>query len=634
MASGKRILKQGPIEKQTSNWRKNWKERWLVLDTEELSYYRSERAYKSDELAVHHYKLEQILLVEYVQDKSAKVSVSHTHNKSLADITESKRFRLKTTERCFELKCDNSKDSRDWVSQLQSVCPNLTDRDSKDGMSDDEERSVLSQLKKDISSGGTLTGVPASPHHIERPKLATHNFKASDFDSYPSMDTTMPARPDVSDDGMPILVGLLPSVDGNQEVKELDFYTLDEFYETLVGAGAIGREKELNEFQECALLYHKCFLDSSEVLLIKLTEIFVNPAEKFSDPKQVIAIRITILDLLNRWAHSYIQDFSKPMRERVNDFIDKAIDTVILSGATAQAMESAIKEYQQNFDKLCRQAANKVPAAAASSSNFLRKFADGRDLLLIEPRDAAEQLTLYEWELFSRVTPREFINGNWVRKGAQIASPNVCQMTESFNKMILWIGTEILKRPEQADRIKIMRMFVRMGCECLELGNYWGAYEIASGLWFHPVYRLKSHWSVLPKNIKKDYDTLVQATGVVDGDFTGYRKTLRDGIGKSQIPQVPLHLKDLISFDSLDTFNKEGKLNFLKYLKQYRILMELLQNQRSVYHIENKDEIRLAILKGAEQSMTKEDMTQLSFQYEPKKVKPGGGAASPSEQKQ
>jgi hypothetical protein len=623
----KRILKQGPIEKQTSHWRKSWKNRWLVLDTDELSYYRSEKAYKSDELAVHCYKLDQVVHVEYVHDKSAKLVVTASgHSKSVADIVESRRFRIKTTERSFELRVDNLGEARDWVTQLIESCPNLRDREgSKDGMTDDEELSVLSQLKKDISTTGTLTGMPSSPMHHDRPKLA-HNFNKADFDSYPSMDTALPVRLN-SDMDMPILVALLPN---ETETKEVDYYTLEEFYETLIGAGAITREQELNEFQECTLLYHKCFLDTSEVLLVKLTDMFINPPAKFIDPMVIIAIRINILDLLNRWAHSYIQDFSKSMREKVTAFIDRAVETVANSGASASAMESAIREYAQNFEKECKHAANKAPGGApASNPNFLRKFADSKDLMLIEPRDAAEQLTLYEWELFSKVTPREFINGNWVRKGAQIASPNIFQMTDSFNKMIMWIGTEILKRPEQADRIKIMRTFVRMGCECLELGNYWGAFEIASGLWFHPVYRLKSHWNALPKNLKKDYNYLAQSTGVVDGDFSGYRKTLRDGIGKCQIPQVPLHLKDLISLDSLDNFNKEGKLNYLKYLKQYRILMELLQNQRSVYHIETKEEVRLAILKGAEQAMTKEEMTKLSFQYEPKQSK-----AAQTEQKQ
>jgi hypothetical protein len=598
MSTPKRILKQGPVDKQTKDWRKLWKARWFVLDTEEISYYRSEKAYKADELAVHCYRLDQVLSVEIVDEKAARLRAStksdSKHVRSNTGGFDSRRFRIKTHERVLELRVANGREARDWVAQLCTLCPRIRESEHKDddGMMTEDAIPELAKLKHIVSFSG--------------PALSPSVSASEEFDF------VIPERENSKDH----LAFENIMEEEETDFKEVDYFTMDEFYETLVGATNL--TQNVQQFQDCTLLYHKCFLDNSESLLVRITEMFLQPSEKFSDPMVVLSIRVAVLDLITRWVDSYPQDFAKSLQKRVIDFIPSALEAVRNSGPSATAMEKAIKELEEKLVSTFK-GAGKFAGASASSPNFLRKFADAKDIATIDPKEAAEQLTLYEWELFSRVTRREFINGNWIRKGAEIVSPNIYQMTESFNKMIMWIGTEILKRPEQAERNKVMRIFVTMGCECLKLGNYWGAFEIASGLWLHPIYRMSSLYEALPKNNKRDYNELVYETGVQNGDFTEYRRTLRDGLGKSQIPQVPLHLNDLMKLDSLDTRSKDGKLNMSKYLKQFRALTELLEHQRSAYHIEPKDEIRLAILKGAGEAMTKDEMTKLSFQYEPKK---------------
>ena len=48
----------------------------------------------------------------------------------------------------------------------------------------------------------------------------------------------------------------------------------------------------------------------------------------------------------------------------------------------------------------------------------------------------AEQITLFEYSIYSRITPRELIDGAWHRADKNSTSPKVVLMVERFNSVL------------------------------------------------------------------------------------------------------------------------------------------------------------------------------------------------------
>lgn len=291
-----RVLKQGQVDKQSFKWRV-WKSRWFVLDSESLSYYRSEQAYKSNSSAVASYPLEAILRVDLASSSGDQQA----------------RFIVETKSRVLRLQVESLQIAKDWIEILQSCCGNYTMSVSGNitplfsGMSlaymssDDLESSMSGRniIPSNSKTGfKTWTSSAKSSSAVSSPKASNAmrielKFDNSEmkspamYDSYGNtmFDVSAAGNKFPSDDqiNLPILPELLqisPETSKDKLAEDFKNISLDNFFKTLVGCGphcALMRESEVLEFQECALLYHKCFLENSENLLIKLTELFTDP---------------------------------------------------------------------------------------------------------------------------------------------------------------------------------------------------------------------------------------------------------------------------------------------------------------------------------------------------------------------
>lgn len=605
--------KQGELYKRGTRWQ-TWNKRWFVLDAESLSYYQSQSSYKSGAAPLGTFCLAD-LTYQFVEGNDRKVDLI-CKRKSIHLKSDSKELLAKWIEiiQCLRAK----KDVETIISESERLSPVPETFFAPMNHTESVDSAVNS-----VGTGTIFSSVASSadPWANSMWNETQDNIeeKTVEWDYTVEEET-------------------IQSGNASENEAKLDSLTPDELFEALIRVD--DRLEGDEDFQNATLLYHKCFLDSSEDLLNKLLELFFNvinlpsllgsgnasPAATQSQDstRKLIAIKMNIVRLLQTWMKKYNYDFNnKMMKEKCREFITRAESSV--KGVVV--LENAVKDMRIEYEKMVKTHIQRIPPNFPWK-NLLRKFADTRNIVQLDAKDIAAQLTKYEWELFRQVQPREFVNGSWIKKNAELTTPVLYEMTRSFDKMTMWVGSEILQRKDDAERRKCIAMMVNVGAECLELGNYWGAFEIASGLWIAPVYRLKADWSTMDRKVKQKYSQLIAATGV-DGDFGAYRKMMLGGIGRPQIPQIPLHLRDLISLDSLESKDEKGNICFGKYLKQWRLLSLILQNQESEYTISDDAEVLVAILKGAEVALTREEMFKLSYEIAPKKID-GGSSRKPT----
>ena len=73
-------------------------------------------------------------------------------------------------------------------------------------------------------------------------------------------------------------------------------------------------------------------------------------------------------------------------------------------------------------------------------------------LLDFKSQDIAEQLTLLDAELLSRIELTELLT--WTKEQNEEAGVNLSRFTEHFNKVSFWARTRILEQTDQRDREK------------------------------------------------------------------------------------------------------------------------------------------------------------------------------------
>ena len=105
----------------------------------------------------------------------------------------------------------------------------------------------------------------------------------------------------------------------------------------------------------------------------------------------------------------------------------------------------------------------------------------------------AEQMTLIEAELYSRIEYTELLKQRWSRKDAAKAAPRIVQVTEHFNKVAQWVCTEILAAYNDSTKahLRVFKQFVALAKKLYLLHNFNGAMQVLSGLGNVAVQRLK-----------------------------------------------------------------------------------------------------------------------------------------------
>lgn len=137
-----------------------------------------------------------------------------------------------------------------------------------------------------------------------------------------------------------------------------------------------------------------------------------------------------------------------------------------------------------------------------SQQHLLQNWKLGGSLpsvLDFEPLEVARQLTLKQMNIFCSILPEELLGSQWMKKGG-VGSPNVKAMSGLSTDISNLVADTILQYPDVKKRAAVIKQWIKIAHQCLQLNNYDGLMAIICSLNSSIINRLRKTWEyVSPK---------------------------------------------------------------------------------------------------------------------------------------
>lgn len=372
------------------------------------------------------------------------------------------------------------------------------------------------------------------------------------------------------------------------------------------------------------MLTYRTFI-SAEELLEKLKICFYSPPpkdlpeEKYAEftSTDLTRTRLRVTKLIRYWLEHHFYDFDTElynkleafvteMRKTKGEYFASIVDTTIKKSKQKVVIDNRKSENTLNEKTL----APIIPKNKVDYSNF---FAWSE-------KEIARQITFYEFELFKKIHPKEFLNKNFARENIKELAPNIDKFMDWFNKFSSWVSFKILEGKEPNDRVKNLSKFIKVANECKNLNNFNGAFEIMSATTITPIHRLTKTWALLSRRTKGIHDELSQFF-TTKNNFKNLR-TITQSASPPAIPYLGTYLRDLTYINDIQKNEMNGRINFNKR-RQIGILIRELQKFSSLpYHIYPINILRQTLLTTTFHD--DQELSKISFDKEKKESKKPG----------
>lgn len=327
----------------------------------------------------------------------------------------------------------------------------------------------------------------------------------------------------------------------------------------------------------------------------------------------------TVVSVLGSWLRDHPQDFCDPPAypdlESVCTFLGWAApggpealeaENLRRNFLEANEPEKDLQPFHQAWG-----AGPRCSAQTHSSDSQEGCLEDDNELVQESPElldfsvdEVAEQLTLLDVDLFSRVRPWECLGSVWSqrdRPGAAGISPTVRATVTQFNTVIGCVLGSVLGEPGLAapQRAQRLEKWIRIAQRCRELRNFSSLRAILSALQSNPIYRLKSSWGAVSREplstfrklsqIFSDEDNHLSSREILSQEEAPERPqdedtpsgNLTSTLPPGPVPYLGTFLTDLVMLDTALPDMLEGDLiNFEKRRKEWEVLARIQQLQR------------------------------------------------------
>ncbi|KAI9318634.1 hypothetical protein BX666DRAFT_1876822 [Dichotomocladium elegans] len=272
-------------------------------------------------------------------------------------------------------------------------------------------------------------------------------------------------------------------------------------------------------------------------------------------------------------------------------------------------------------------AAAPAPSITRSLRNTLRRAMAQGVLSSVpinefDPVELARQLTLMESHLFCQIEAKEMIGQEFKKKVGTSMAIHVKAMIQRSTQITSWVADTILRESDVKKRAQMIKLWIKVGDNCLQLRNYNTLMAIRSALDSTSIARLKRTWETVSTKYKAMYDPIYRATDS-QRNFAEYRRRLRDAVAPC-LPFLGVYLTDMTFIDDGNANYRTSPImgvqliNFDKYIKTTRILNEIDQFQIP-YRLVEVEEIQRYLLQCLE-TVEKSDQVfyTRSLQLEPR----------------
>nr|XP_012646030.1 ral guanine nucleotide dissociation stimulator-like 3 isoform X2 [Microcebus murinus] len=362
-----------------------------------------------------------------------------------------------------------------------------------------------------------------------------------------------------------------------------------------------------------------------------------------------------VVSVLGSWLRDHPQDFRDPPAHSALSSVRTFLGWAAPGGAEAQEAEKLLEDFLEEAEQ--EQEEEQLPVAPAGLSRAAQSpgpdppegcveeeeglLQEGPELLDFSVDEVAEQLTLLDVELFSRVRPCECLGSVWSqrdRPGAAGVSPTVRATVAQFNTVTGCVlgsvlGAPGLTAPQRAQRLE---KWIHIAQRCRELRNFSSLRAILSALQSNPIYRLKRSWGAVSREPSSTFRKLSQIFSDENNHLSSREilsqeeategpqeedtpaGSLSSKLPPGPVPYLGTFLTDLVMLDTALPDMLEGELiNFEKRRKEWEILARIQQLQKRCrsYSLSPRPPVLAAL--RAQRQLSEEQSYRVSRVIEP-----------------
>lgn len=230
-----------------------------------------------------------------------------------------------------------------------------------------------------------------------------------------------------------------------------------------------------------------------------------------------------------------------------------------------------------------------APNLSKSQAHALTNWKSGGScptVLDFDPLEIARQLTIKQMHIFCAIMPEELLGSQWMKKGG-VGSPNVKAMTALSTDLSNLVADTILYYNEVKKRAAVIKQWIKVAHQCLELHNYDALMAIICSLNSSTITRLRKTWDVISPKRRELLKTL-QAIVEPSQNNKVLRARLHDHVPPC-LPFQGMFLTDLTFVDIGNPATKQlpgadgtsdlTVVNFDKHTRTAKIIGELQRFQ-------------------------------------------------------
>ncbi|KAK0246451.1 ras guanine nucleotide exchange factor domain-containing protein [Armillaria nabsnona] len=215
-----------------------------------------------------------------------------------------------------------------------------------------------------------------------------------------------------------------------------------------------------------------------------------------------------------------------------------------------------------------------------------RKSRDHKgDLLRLDPTDLAEQLSLFEYTLYSKVTPQDCL----VYAKSPQSAPNLNAFCATHDKLASWVTFSVLNNEALGKRADTIDFWIKVAEKCRNMNNFASMSALITALSSVVITRLHLTWAHVGR--KANLDALLKYNEP-SGGFAAFRNLQSNAEGPC-VPFVGMYLTDIAhTKDQFEDVEDDGRIVFIKRQRWYEIITQMLRHQLKPYNIGESMSIR------------------------------------------
>ncbi|KAJ9125105.1 hypothetical protein QFC22_000058 [Naganishia vaughanmartiniae] len=221
-------------------------------------------------------------------------------------------------------------------------------------------------------------------------------------------------------------------------------------------------------FNSTFLMTYRSFATAGEVLALLIKRYQLQPLPDLT-PEQMTdwaerkqkPVKLRVFNVLKTWLDQhYNETLDADILESIQEFATNIMARDTQVRMPSQQLIKAVQRRQSDGDILLRRM---TTTSAAAPPPIIPKVGAGKPLQLadINPIELARQMTLMEYELYTRIQPVDCLNKAWSQTDRPEAGANIKAMILTSNRIAGWIAEAILVHPDPKKRASVMKHLVQ-----------------------------------------------------------------------------------------------------------------------------------------------------------------------------